>query len=272
MTSVAYGIAMPVSRGVLSPPGFCAQSLAFFARLATQPTLARKTLYNSMIASLVSAGVWGKLDALYMFAAADQATALTNLVSPNFGATAVNSPAFTADHGISGNGTSAYINTNFNPVSAGGQYALNSAHLSCWDLTAQNSGQTVAGAYDGANISYLTVHDGGTADFAANSATSSIYSPATSGTPGFVLGSRTDLNTIAIYKNNSMLGSNSAKPSSAIPNLPIYIGGRNNSGAFGNGITDQIASFSAGAGLTSADALALYNAQHAYMQAVAGVA
>jgi hypothetical protein len=118
----------------------------------------------------------------------------------------------------------------------------------------------------------LTIHDGGTADFSANGPTSSIYSPATSGTPGFILGSRTDANTVAIYKNSGLLGSNSAKPSSAIPNLPIYIGGRNNSGTFGNGITDQIASFSVGAGLTGADALALYSAEHTYMQAVAGVA
>jgi hypothetical protein len=41
--------------------------------------------------------------------------------------TAVNSPTFTINSGFSGNGTSAYINTNFNPSTSGVNYTLNDA-------------------------------------------------------------------------------------------------------------------------------------------------
>src|SRR4051812_5124572 len=93
------------ARRLLLGRSYWSQSQALFARLTTQPTGQRKWLYNNLIRSLVQGGVWDKLDALYIFAAADQATALTNLRSSSFGATAVNSPTFTADSGFLGAAT-----------------------------------------------------------------------------------------------------------------------------------------------------------------------
>jgi hypothetical protein len=143
MTSVAYGIAMPASRGVLSPSNFCPQAQAFFARLATQPGAARKGLYNAMIASLVSAGVWSKLDALYMFAAADQTTALTNLSSASFGASAIGSPTFTADIGFIG-ASGKYVDSNFNPSAAAGKFQQDNASLFAWGSSvAAIAGETI---------------------------------------------------------------------------------------------------------------------------------
>ena len=55
--------------------------MSFFARLATQPSAGQATIYNNFISGLVNAGVWNELDALYMFAAYDSPTALTNMVA-----------------------------------------------------------------------------------------------------------------------------------------------------------------------------------------------
>jgi hypothetical protein len=105
---------------------YSADAQQFFARLATQPNPPRKRAYDALITSLVSAGIWAKLDALWVFAAADQATALTNLVSSSFDATATSSPGFSVDRGVYGL-AGGYVDTNFNPSTAGGHYARNDA-------------------------------------------------------------------------------------------------------------------------------------------------
>jgi photosystem II stability/assembly factor-like uncharacterized protein len=105
---------------------FTAEAQQFFDRLATEPTKARKQAYNTLIASLVSGGVWAKLDALYMFAAQDEATAVVNLVQSSFGATATSSPGFAVNRGFYG-AASGLIDSNFNPSTAGGHFAQNDA-------------------------------------------------------------------------------------------------------------------------------------------------
>jgi hypothetical protein len=114
---------------------YCPQARALFARLATPPAPARAAAYDAMIRALLAAGVWSKLDALYLLAAADAATALTNLKQSSYGLTAVNSPAFTADRGYTGNGTTQYLNPGFTPSTASGQYTQNSASIFWWMRT-----------------------------------------------------------------------------------------------------------------------------------------
>ena len=111
------------------------QARALFARLATQPAPARAAAYDAVIRALLAAGVWSKLDALYLLAAADAATALTNLKQSSYGLTAVNSPAFTADRGYTGNGTTQYLNPGFTPSTAGGKLVQNSASIFWWTCT-----------------------------------------------------------------------------------------------------------------------------------------
>lgn len=101
---------------------YCPEALALFARMTTQPTDARKTVINTFITSLKTAGVWDKLDAMYVFAAANQQAALLNWIADTNNATAENSPAFTADEGIQGNGTNSYDNTFTNCT---GGYGIN---------------------------------------------------------------------------------------------------------------------------------------------------
>src|SRR5690606_35810663 len=99
--------------------------------MTTPPTRARQLLINTTITNLIAAGLWPKLDVLYLLAAADEQAARLNWKNPGtFTCTAVNSPTFTADRGFAGDGSTSYLDTNFNISSASGRlYEQNSAHI-----------------------------------------------------------------------------------------------------------------------------------------------
>ncbi len=93
------------------------------------PSESVRTKQNTLLASLKSTGVWAKLDVFYVFAqdgGADFGT--LNWKNPNANqSTLLNAPTFVSNGGFTGNGTSSYIDTNFNPVTQGVQYTQNNA-------------------------------------------------------------------------------------------------------------------------------------------------
>src|SRR5215813_10721680 len=92
----------------------------------------RAMLVDDLIVGLKADGIWTKLDRLWLFAAENAKTALTDLVGLTL-ATAVSSPTFTIDKGYAGNGTSSYIDTGFNTSTSGVNFTLNTSHLAVWD-------------------------------------------------------------------------------------------------------------------------------------------
>lgn len=93
----------------------------------TLPSASQRVLQNQLMIDLKAAGVWSKLDTFAVFATdgnSDFALIDWKRLSQY---TAVNSPTFTTNSGFSGNGTSAYVNTNFNPSTSGVNYTLNNA-------------------------------------------------------------------------------------------------------------------------------------------------
>lgn len=114
---------------------------------ASGDTLAALDTY---IKGLKSAGVWGKLDVLYVPATnGDSDFATYNILDPNnFQATKVNSPTFTSLQGFTGDGSSSYLNTNYNPNDNGANYTLNNASYGYYVRVYNASGPTTAGARD----------------------------------------------------------------------------------------------------------------------------
>ena len=91
------------------------------------PTFSQIIKQNQLLIDLKSAGVWDKLDTFAVFAtdgSSDFALIDWKRLTQY---TAVNSPAFTTNEGFMGNGTSSYIDTNFNPATQGVNYTLNDA-------------------------------------------------------------------------------------------------------------------------------------------------
>lgn len=82
----------------------------------TLPSASQQTLQNQLILDLKTAGVWSKLDIFYVFATdGDSDFASINWKDPNnYKVTQVNSPTFTPNEGFESDGTSAYLDTNWN--------------------------------------------------------------------------------------------------------------------------------------------------------------
>lgn len=114
----------------------------------TAPSAAQQTLQNTLVTDLKTAGVWDKLDVFYVFATdGDSDYATLNWVAPSsFQATKINSPTFTADEGFTGDGSSAYLDTNLNAQSDTTNYTLNDASFGgyVWDFQQNPFGSTSA--------------------------------------------------------------------------------------------------------------------------------
>ena len=124
---------------------YSAAALAIFAAFTTPPTTARKGLINTCVNSLTSAGVWAKLDALHMLAAADSQAAIVIGTTGSYNLTAINSPAFVADRGFTGNGSTSYLDSGFNPTIAGGNFVRDSACIFGHCVTNVNVAGTMIG-------------------------------------------------------------------------------------------------------------------------------
>jgi len=92
---------------------------AVYDAMDVQPDAARKLLICQTITALKSAGLWDKLDLLFMFAAHDEQAGRINWVSPGYVLTRYNSCTFTTDRGFTGDNVSMYL--------AGGNITLNQA-------------------------------------------------------------------------------------------------------------------------------------------------
>jgi hypothetical protein len=94
----------------------------------TLPSASQRILQNQLVIDLKAAGVWTKLDTFAVFATDGNSDfALIDWIRLSQ-YTAVNSPTFTTNEGFKGNGTSSYINANFNNTNVV-NYSQNSASI-----------------------------------------------------------------------------------------------------------------------------------------------
>ena len=95
----------------------------------TLPSASQRLLQEQLIVDLKNAGIWTKLDILYVFATdGDSDFASVNWKDPNnYKITQVNSPSFTSNLGFTGDATSAYLDTNYIPSTNGVNFTLNDA-------------------------------------------------------------------------------------------------------------------------------------------------
>lgn len=246
---------------------YSTQSQAFFNRLATAPTTARKSAYDTMITGLVNAGVWSKLDGLYLLAAADAATARTNLVSSSYGLTSVGTPTFAADAGYTGNNTtSQYLETGFDPTAGSPLFTQNSASVFAWknnNVTGDRGfflGMSNDSSYvdpdlaDGRFYYYVNSAGGNTASLAS--------------TTGLYLGTRSSSTQTNSYLKGAPINSNS------VANSVAPAAGKTmrflSDGGPGNVSDSQVSAGGFGSSFTDADSRNLSAYVTNYMTAIAG--
>ena len=86
----------------------------------TLPSASQQEHQNTLVTDLKSAGVWSKLDVLYVFATdGDSNFATLNFKSPSsYQATKVNAPTHSANGFTGENSAQRHLDTNFNPATA----------------------------------------------------------------------------------------------------------------------------------------------------------
>jgi hypothetical protein len=227
----------------------------------------QKRRVSALVSYLKSAGVWSLLDRLWLFAAENATQALTDLVA-RATATAVNSPTFTANRGYRGNGSSAYVNTGFNPTSGSPHYTQNAAHWGLWVETAQGTATMRLGGQDSSGVT----------EMAGTAAASTLYSygvnqasGASSGVSNTALGSfhfvRTGASAIQAYHNGAQ-SATATNASIAIPNNNLFALAGNNAGTAFSPTDGRLSGIYAGGALTGTQVAAFHAALRAYMTAV----
>lgn len=244
---------------------YSAEATALFARMSVAPDATRKGHIDTLIVALKAAGVWDKMDVLYIHAAHDAQAARLNWKSTSFNSTAVNSPTFTTDRGYAGDGATSYLDSGYNPTTAGGVFAQNSGHMGVWVGTDVNSGTQYDLGYARAR---LNARNGSTAAGMFNSTALGSFTISPTTSIGHTCWSRALSTEVEASKDGVAL-TNSATTSAANINLPFYILAYATSGpAPTNYSTRRNQAAHWGSHLTSAERTSTYNAIAAYMTAV----
>ena len=249
MTKIGIGIGVDKIRD----GGFCGAYKTVYDSLTTKPSASIANAQNTMVSTLVSAGIWGILDVFYVFAQTTNgdSEALKNWITPGtYDATlgGVPAPAFVALEGFTSNGTNGYIDCNWNPVTHGVNYTQNSASGGCYSRDNVDDNRNAFGAYDGTRFIQLALRNGATARWIINDGTVDTGAVAAS-TGAFIL-TRTAANARGAYRNKVLLASD-AQASTGMPNTNMFVLARSSSGVPANLTTRQISCFFAGGGFIS---------------------
>jgi len=261
----AVGSANATSIGV-GPIRSSVETASFLTRTTGLDTT-HINAYTALIDGLVADGLWTKFDILHIYATQNATTANLNLVSTSYPATVNGSPTFTADRGYTGvnASTTDYINLGFKPSTAPSPIlTVNSAHISCWNLT----NTTSTGAALGANTSLTSAciiypkYTDNNAYFRINGSNTS-GDVAISDPRGHLIGSRTASNLVTGYQNGSSIMT-LGQTSAGVMNFTYYALTSNQTDVASGGAW-ELAMISVGSGLTGANATSFYNRLRTYM-------
>jgi hypothetical protein len=246
---------------------------AFFARVTAAGgslSATEKQAVNQLVLDLKANGLWTPMKAIYPMVGASAAACAQNLKSSSFTGTFTSGWTF-ASTGVTPNGTSAYMDTNFNP-----NVNLN---LSSGSLSVYTRNTTIAAnnfpvdfGLDGvaaATSFNLTQKMGGAG---ATSFHGRIYVQAIDGVDsnniaGLQLLSRTSTTSLKYYRNNSIIQTNTTLEVGPIPSFNVYLGALNNAGTVSNFSNRQYAFATLSDGLTDTQASNFYTAVQAFQTA-----
>lgn len=257
-----YGVGKVVAAG-----GGCTEATNWITR-----ALAADAAYDAthqaddttFICGLVTDGLWSGVDVIKVYATQSSAVALLNMKSASFASSLVNSPSFTADRGYKSDGSTSYINSNFNPTSAAGACGINSCAISSAQITsrtADNNGSLIGVVTATTGYSYI-VPKQATAQFSVDVNGNTFVGPISNVTnaQGIFFASRTSSSAVASYQNATPISSSGADTATALPNLNFFEAAFNNNGTPSQFTvnTDVVAYSMVGVGLSSGN-VTLFN-------------
>jgi hypothetical protein len=184
----------------------------------TLPSEAQRLKQNTLLIALKDAGVWSKLDTFVNFAT-DGSSAFALIDWKRLTQyTAVNSPTFTANEGFMGNGTSSYIDTNFNPSTQNTNYILNNASRYAYVFSG-----SLTQRFEGNSLDSNNMRLGNYTNHKINSGTINVLNSAFAynAAKGMKSIHRTTLTNISLY--NASVGETRLLTSTNLPNANQFI-------------------------------------------------
>lgn len=253
------------THGVLASQiaSFDADAVAFFNRVTTAGgTLSNteKVAVNQLVLDLKANSLWTPMKAIYPMVGASAAACAQNLKSSSFTGSFTSGWTF-ASTGATPNGTSAYMDTNFNPNTS--LTSILSAHIGIYSRTQSRTGCDVSVNQGGAELTIAA--DLNLIGIYGLSNIGSQYAGNTSSNTsvGFFLANRQSATNNKIIQGTTTLATQTTSSSSTKPNANVFVGGQNNAG-LGLPTARQQAFVSIGDGLTDTQASNFYTAVQAF--------
>lgn len=233
---------------------FTTEYKAILAKVVTKPSLSIQIAQNAFVKSLVNGGVWAKFTHIipYAWGMPNASDALLWINSPtNKAVLSSTPPTYVVGQGFTGNGTSSYINTKFNPLRDGGsKFTQNDASYG-WYYSNQ---KTVTTAMDSGVLStngvIMSPNNGSATCYYALNSTSD-NSPLV-GSNYLLILSRTASSGYNFYVNK-ITPVSKTKASAALKNLEMYSLSYNNGTTATDLGTDTIGLEFGGSSLTQND-------------------
>ncbi|TCT07612.1 hypothetical protein [Aquabacter spiritensis] len=249
-------------------PTRAAQTAALIARMAVPPP--RAGAIDILVRALIAAGIWAKLDALYLLAAHDAQAARLNWIQDAYTLATLNSPAFIPNRGYVGDGVTQALSTGFNAATAGGRYTQDSASFGAWSLTEAVEFTALIGADSGPPLRLAYIFplpyaflamvgvNCGEQTYTDNSTSLGLFAASRTGPAGF-----TTYRNATVFAVTSLA---SVEP----PNAPFYLMGQSRNGGVdpAHPTSRTIAMGFIGAGLTGQEMADLHAATQTYLTEV----
>lgn len=248
---------------LLTPPAVSAEAAlaAVVAGYSSAPNGTRQGYMGTLISSLMSSGVWAKLDALYVLATTEDQGSRVNWINPGtYNASKTGTPTFTVDNGWAGS-SGNYLDTGFNPSTGSPKFVRNNGHLMAATLTDAVGGATT---YLAGIAGWAGIQPRSSAGLISSLAHSSSVDNGGANTGIGLYGwNRSASGPYDRYKNGSVFDSPS-RTTVAAPSANLLICTHN-----GSNVSTKVVSFVClGSALTSQQAIDLNSAYAAYMTSI----
>jgi hypothetical protein len=239
-----------------------AETIAAISQFTVKPSRRQVFLLDDLISDLIDAGVWAKLDILYVLAAHNAQAARINLKAPGAATlTPSGAPTFTSFRGYQGDGIAGHLNSGVT-FSSLSRFSASDGALFVWSLTALfQNGRPDMGAVGGTNSSIYSGSAAGNLGVALNGENLNAAVPTSA---GLSAGNRT-ASTVTTYKDGVAIATNTqAAGAMATGSLTLMRAGSTYSAR-------QLAAAGVGSALSADDHRVLYNSLRSYLTAVGAV-
>lgn len=202
---------------------YCDEYDAVLAAFGTAPHDTIKAHQNALVDSLATNGYWARMGVFCVYASHDSVDGIINWTNPGtFNSDLQGGLNWTEFYGLTANGSSGYISTNFTPGSdsTAGNFFNNDCTVGVYLQEASNTGYVLS-CYEATQRIFYRASDGTNSSYYINSNTNNGKNNTTSN--GCHIITRTAPKADALYINSSTAFDSGTTESVALPNVELTL-------------------------------------------------